>query len=359
MEKYKKIAEMLRVRIKNGDYAFSRIPGAHRIAKETGVSYMTARQAVQKLLQDNVIIRGDNGRLGLNQNLQVKIKFNVAFIGPLRHDNYYLWEDAVKTVCDEEGLGFRLVIYSHNEDPVITDVLNGDFDLVFISHHISASHFIANQVIKNAHKTITLFEDFTKHGVRCLDGPPPAHVKNMIRHLQKLGHKSADSFCVYSDSSGVEEKLDAWDKAISSVNMGSKRHRKIIPPFRYSVIPAYEHFGDLYAKGVIKSSAVFTPIIENAIGIIRYCHDQNIVIGRDLSVCSFGQPEFASMHIPSITVINRPDPLPQVRKIIRGILHGNGAGTKGQLMFRTGEGKVIEGESTGSPRVNKKTKDRL
>ena len=45
--KYVQIAEQLKRRIENGDYNFCAMPGVPKLAAEIGVSYLTARQAVQ------------------------------------------------------------------------------------------------------------------------------------------------------------------------------------------------------------------------------------------------------------------------------------------------------------------------
>ena len=61
--KYIQIAELFKRRILSGDYEFSSIPGAQRLASEVGVSYLTARQAVQRLIDEKVLERQDTGRL--------------------------------------------------------------------------------------------------------------------------------------------------------------------------------------------------------------------------------------------------------------------------------------------------------
>ena len=78
-------------------------------------------------------------------------------------------------------------------------------------------------------------------------------------------------------------------------------------------------------------------------GLIRYCHDNKIKVGEDISVCSFGQPEMARTFIPSITIIDRPNPFPQAEAIIEDFISGDNS----RLLYRPDDGDLIIGESTG------------
>src|ERR1700752_5488981 len=64
--KYTEVMSVIKRRIREGDYLLDSIPGERKIAEETGVSYMTARRAVQELLDAEVLIRGDSGALDVH-----------------------------------------------------------------------------------------------------------------------------------------------------------------------------------------------------------------------------------------------------------------------------------------------------
>ena len=55
--KYVQIAEVLQRRIAHGDYLSGALPGAPKLMQEFGISYMTTRQAMQKLIDDGTVIR--------------------------------------------------------------------------------------------------------------------------------------------------------------------------------------------------------------------------------------------------------------------------------------------------------------
>ena len=63
--KYIQITELFKRRLERGDYSFTSLPGAQKRAAETGVSYLTARQAIQTLIDDGVLKRLENGRMDI------------------------------------------------------------------------------------------------------------------------------------------------------------------------------------------------------------------------------------------------------------------------------------------------------
>ena len=64
--KYTEVMSVIKRRIREGDYLLDSIPGERKIAEETGVSYMTARRAVQELLDEEVLIRQPSGSLDVH-----------------------------------------------------------------------------------------------------------------------------------------------------------------------------------------------------------------------------------------------------------------------------------------------------
>ena len=113
----------------------------------------------------------------------------------------------------------------------------------------------------------------------------------------------------------------------------------------YTLIPAHERAARIVDASP-RPSAVFCTALELAIGLNRYCHEQGITGGRELPICSFGQPEMARMQVPSITATDRPPPVEVAEEMIRDVMD-SGVGEPVKLMYRAGVGNLIVGESTG------------
>src|SRR5215813_11096530 len=72
--KYTEVMSVIERRIREGDYLLNSIPGERKIAEETGVSYMTARRAVQELLDEEVLIRHPSGSLDVHPGYSKRAK---------------------------------------------------------------------------------------------------------------------------------------------------------------------------------------------------------------------------------------------------------------------------------------------
>ncbi len=342
MSKYSEIAELVKRRIQQKDYVVSHFPGIRRLADDTGVSYMTARQAMLKLLDDGVLLQKENGYFTVNpQWNRTRTKFKVAFLTHHRASDYYIWENAVMTAAEQLGAFFRQVYYTHDDDPVIAEVLSGDFDLVFFKHSIMENAYCRNLVLKHRRKVVSLFQDLTEFGIRCFDGPPPEEAARLADHLYELGHRRFAATRVAADSGSASAKIAAWERRLNQYGLNSATFDIDCPHASYTLIPAYEQ-ADKLLDSDNRPTAVFCSSLELAIGLCRRCFERGLKAGEDISICSFGQPEMARMHIPSITVIDRPPPIDVAGEIISDAMNGTD-----RLMYRSGIGNLIVGESTG------------
>ena len=344
MSKPEQIAKLLARRIRNDDYAAGRLPGARKLAAETGVSYMTALQALQKLLKDGLISKRGNGHYSISQTHRRRRSLNIAFITSQNDSDYRLWENAVRSAAENLGSNYRQFAYSHNDDPMITQVIGGDFDLVFIKHPIVGYPFVEKLVIKHCHKVVTLFNNMTEHGVRCFDGPPPAEVRQLVDHLYLLGHRRFASYTLSPFTSSAREKIAVWNSAVAAMGIDSVEVNIETPPELHLMDATYKYTAEVLRARPCPT-ALFCSSVDIAIGAIRYCHDHNVKVGDELAVCSLGKPELARMYIPSITTIDRPSPVTEAEAIIADLLQ-NGADKPSRLMFRPETGRLLIGEST-------------
>src|SRR2546425_11275410 len=63
MPKVDRIIALMENRIRRGDYSLRPLPAESKLALETGVSRMTARKAVLRLVGQGLLTRASNGRL--------------------------------------------------------------------------------------------------------------------------------------------------------------------------------------------------------------------------------------------------------------------------------------------------------
>jgi hypothetical protein len=155
---------------------------------------------------------------------------------------------------------------------------------------------------------------------------------------------NANSYAFYGGKLNVNEThhIDpAFDFTISLVtsNYG-------LPTPELLTLSDLKNADDTYIFDQTRATAIFCTAMEGAQGIIRSCHEHRVHVPGDISVCSFGNPEKAMLSIPSITIVDRPDPKPELRAIFELFL--GLSGDTDRLMYRPeGYNSLRLGESTG------------
>ena len=250
----------------------------------------------------------------------------------------------MQQVADKFNCGFRVINYSHDDDPIIFDALDGDFDLVFLQFHRNDPLFL-EKLKKKRDRLVTLFHDLTSYGIRCLDGPSPRRISTLMDYLYQLGHRNIDCFSSEPDSPTADQRIAEWRRNIKRLGCRGELHNHPVRPFEPSITRAYESMNELIDRKQFNASAIFTLTVESAMGIMRSCYEHAIAVPRDISLCSFGNPERAAMMIPSLTIVNRPDPTPEIIEVFEYYL-GLG-GDAARLMYRPENyDSLLIGEST-------------
>lgn len=352
--KYVQIAELFKRRIHNGDYSFCSIPGAPKLAQETGVSYLTARQAIQKLIDDGLLQRAENGRLEIRRDLHLRQRQKkIVFLHPIGEFSPTIWRQEICRIANTYDCQFREIVYCHDDDPLLYDALDGDFDLIFLQFNRHDSLFL-DKLKKNRHRLVTLFHDLTEHGIRCLDGVMPNAISTLMKYLYDLGHRKIDCFNSQPYGPVIKERIDCWQNALTKFGCTGVLHNYSVKNFSLALPHARKSMSELLESGKFDATALFCISVECASGVIRSCYDHHVRVPEDLSVATFGNPANAAVFIPAITTIDMPNPMQVISKIFDQFL--GITPNDGQLMFRAEtETPVIIGESTGKCNVTIKS----
>jgi len=113
--------------------------------------------------------------------------------------------------------------------------------------------------------------------------------------------------------------------------------------------PPARELGRRLWDGGADATAVFTPIFETAFGLYRAAWELGLEIGRDVSLCSFGNVEQCKLFSPSLTTIVTAELRPL---LIRGLdwIVSNGRDWEGPWRLAPTDLDLFVGESTGPAR---------
>lgn len=336
--KYIEIAKSFERRIHSGDYAFATMPGAHKLAGEMGVSYLTARKAVKHLIDHGVVERLDTGRLQVRRKAVKTTGPMVALITPFW--NFSTWHMGVRKEVAACNGKLRIVAYTHNDDPIITEALDGDFDIIFVMLPSSTpGPMLIERLKKIRRKVVVMFHDMTEYGFRTLVGAPFSELEKLIEKLIENGHKRIDCLNTQPFEREMLLRVGVWEDMLKKHSIKGKFYNYPVEPFESPIEPAYEHAKEILQQG--KVDTIFSSTVDSVRGIYRASWELGLKPGVDFSVFSFGEYERAKMLTPALATIVSPDPGSTIRQMINDILSENYE----KLLYRPEGAYIAWGES--------------
>src|SRR6478736_3737514 len=181
--KYNDVMTVIKQRIREGDYFVDSIPGERRLAEETGVSYMTARRAVQQLLEDKVLIREESGSLDVHPEYRKLVNSaEISLLYPAYPSSYLTQlRVLVAEAAARQGLPLRPVQFVHWDEQLLVDVVAQAKGTIVIPY----GPVIPPRLLKHFtdNKVVILGSDFTTQGLPSIRLFSDSCIERVLQHL--------------------------------------------------------------------------------------------------------------------------------------------------------------------------------
>ncbi len=341
--KYLQITESIKRQISNGDFLIDRVPSERKLAGAFGVSYMTARRAVQQLLSDDVFIRSDNGRLALNPHFCEKELSVIMVLPNWPVPSLDKWRKALTEIVRERGGILKTVYFDHEDDSSIREALSGEYTRCFLVL-ARISELMRQHICALRDRVVLLHHDLTEYGLTCLDASSSDYMKLLVDHLYQFGHRRMALLNTQPENEVIRGRIEAFQQRVETLGQTITVFDSPVASFERADQKAYDLLCEKLRSGEFTGSAVVTTTIEAAIGALRAIHDCGKRPGKDISVCAFGGIEAARLSIPSITVTYTPEAGKKSRILLEDILDRR---TPERLLYAWENMKIWQGESTG------------
>lgn len=340
-------AALFERRIKEGAYGLRGIPGERRLASELGVSYMSARKVVQRLIDKKILRRAENGRLEPAAAPRESGQAKIAFVMPAFVSSAYQeWQFSLSQILEESQSQLHPVYYRQASDPLFFEALDADFDGLFLILPVSAPRLLLERLAKERHRVVILWTDLSHLGLLSINSSSNRFIGKLVEHLRGLGHASVDCFNVQPVNPVITDRINHWRGAIDQRGMGGQLYNYPIELFTSPILGAYREFGRMIDQG-LTSKAYFCVTSEQARGVVRACHEKGVVVGKDISLCSIGENETARMMVPSLTIVPAVEPDYYLRLGVEWIM-SRGENWQRPLLLEPDDTTLLLGESTGA-----------
>jgi hypothetical protein len=326
MPKYDQLSNQLRVRILHGDYAMRSLPPERQLAVEHGVSYMTARRALQHLIDDGVLKRAANGRVEVDTRLgSGSVAPVFALLSPaFSSAGFDLWRQLLSQSVEALGGRLRQELYTHWDDPIFAESRTG-FQGVFLlpSSEKMPAAFIQN-LAHSERPLVVLDDDLSEQEIPSLRRFSPLFVHSLLDHLQSLGCRRIACLNVQPLHSVIEQYIEQWQKRKNLHAFAGDLINHPVEPYAHAFTQAYKVMKSLLASGDFQADALFCVTAPAAIGAVRAMHEAGVRPGYDVAVCTTDGEGVAEFQIPSLTALELHDPTPHIKNCIHWMLKGGG-----------------------------------
>ncbi len=349
MAKYDRYANVLEMRIRKGDYFLRDFPTEQELADEIGASRMTARRAMRQLMDKGLLVRKPHGKIEINRaHEDVAGQLRLAFLSPAFSSPIFeSWRFAVDRAANKFGANVRMVDFVHWDDPVISQTLTG-FDGIFL---MPSSEGIPDSVVKRLSKAknlIALDTDLTDHGIPSVQLLPPVFVTRLADHLHRLGHRRIDCLNTQPHDEVVLHRIEQWRLWQRMNKVEGRLIDEPVDPFSFSIPRAYETMSRLLSAGEFGATGLLCITGGAAMGAIRALHEHGKVAGRDVSIVAVEGGGLEKYQVPSLTVLQAPDPAPYLEACLDWISRRESKWI-GPLLVQPASVTLFEGESSGPP----------
>ena len=349
MTKAETIAGVLEGRIRRGDYILANLHSDRKVAEDFGVSRVTARKALQRLEDKQLIVRTENGRLELAEGggSGEQGALTVAFLAPsfpsaFVQDLRVLAERAAVA----RGCRFRPIDYLHWADPLVLETFQR-FDAVVLCHvGEPMPELLRQRISAKGTSVLSIGRDFSAFGVPSLLVNPPTGVHRLLDHLATLGHQAIDCLWLKHSSPSGAQRIEQWNVWRHAHRAGGDLLEVPVADFASPMHAAYAAVRQRGAA-VLRSTAIFCTDELAAIGACRALHELGRQPGRDVSICTFGGDGLCRFYTPSITSLEYPDLAPYFAMFI-SCLHEPERRWSGPLLMSPAD-ELFSGESTVRP----------
>lgn len=345
--------EMIRKRVRHADHAAYRLPGERGLAVELGLSRQTIRRAIDQLVTEGLLLRGETGRLGVNPALASDGRDRrplLAFLNPGGGSpETLLWREGILGALADHDVVVRSLSYEHYSDPAISAALEGFDGLFFLPHAGEPTpSWLAARMLAARTRVIVLDHDESASGLRSVIVFPFAAGHKLLDHLRELGHRRIDCFNIQPHNPVISARIAVWREHLDRHGLDGDL---LNHPADGSLPVAHRHFAHHLASGAPTGSALYCTTAMAAVGCMRAAHEHGLRLGADLSVCAVNDEGFGPYLIPSLTSLRATPRAQNLRKAAEWLLSGKNWARAS--LHQPADAPLFVGESTGPAPANR------
>lgn len=346
-QKYIHVADRFAKRIRKGDYHVRDLPAERELALEMGVSCVTARKAVQRLIDQGLLCRQANGRLAIGLHEKGRSRGSpaqIALLTPAWESPPIVgWRNILAQASTRLHASCRVVPYTHWDDPVITATVKRFDGTFLIPEPEPLPEGLIPTLRRIGRPLVVLDADWSEHGIRSVRMDPPTLVQRVLDHLAKLGHRKIDCFNVQP---GADQRILQWRLWLEAHRLDGELVDEPVQPYTNPLPAAYAAISSRLRAGAFHSKALYCTTQPAAAGAMGALLDHGLRPGHDVAVCTSDGGAESAYSNPPLTGVAEVDRPSYLAICLEWMLKTEGKAWHGPLLLQPDDIRVIVRQST-------------
>lgn len=312
-QKHEIVREYLTESLRSGEFEVGRrLPADKELAARLGVSYMTARKAVNELVEASFLERrigdGTYVRAGTQQRLLTTTLNLICTAYEGATAKAFLQLGGV--AAQQRGWRSHVIrIHSDHEQGALRALRNGELSLVLADEESLKGPL--GKAMRGANgRAILLGWRLDENGVPSVLADDAQAVHLAVEHLQAAGHRKIALLCNHPQSRNERVQIAAWSEHLTDSASPSEGERLLIvantPRFECASRFAYE--ATRHWLGTSERADGVTALIsigdELAIGALAACRDAGRAVPDAMSLVNLNNSAAMEFSHPRVTCVD-------------------------------------------------------
>lgn len=311
---FRRIARVLRERVRNHHYTSRSIPTVAVLAREFGVTVLTMRNAVQTLLDDGVLAWEGRQLIAAGAaEAQRRAVTAVGFLAPAYPSGVYRdWWDALMAVADGGPYVLRLIPYHGWIDPAIPEALavyDGVFMLAEGENLSAAADEVLQMCAQSGKPVASVMNDLTGQGLPSLLSVSRGATEALMDHAHARGHRRCACINIQAHDAVTKDRVGRWRHWLAARGLEGRM-------FDYTAIPGHAPWTDdppeyraflratAEAGAAAGVTAFFATTVYGALGLMTPLREAGLTPGKDVAVMAIDGERIAPYGYPAVTTVD-------------------------------------------------------
>jgi GntR family transcriptional regulator of arabinose operon len=311
-QKYRLVSEELRHAIREGKYgAGGRLPSERELAERFNVSHMTARRAVNELVEDNLLERRPPVGTFVRSHPARRLQSRHINLLCTADDTPLARQFILNSLSQVESRGAipKLVRFNDGNEPSVLRALRSSSQALVLFDGDREQNELREALVEARDRVVVIGNRLDQQGVRSIMTDDAAATRLAITRLREAGHRNIGILCDHPEYYIDKIRLQTWHEHMSSEFEQAELDSWMI----FARTPRFGNLGkcvyDAVREGLTRNSdmtALLSSGITMAIAALSACNSVGKSVPHKFSLLNtVDNPLLEFAHPPVTCVDNR------------------------------------------------------